>query len=77
MSLLDVVEGEAGWSTESPDSPPWAVLEISHTQLVLTDRSPRVAALLRVTPNHLDQITWDEYVALKKKIFEFQGCRRQ
>jgi UDP-N-acetylmuramoylalanine--D-glutamate ligase len=51
----------------------WAVLEISHTQLTLTDRSPRVAALLNVTPNHLDQFTWDEYVALKTKIFAFQG----
>src|SRR6266540_6277775 len=46
----------------------WAVLEVSHTQLVLTDRSPRVAALLNVTPNHLDQFTWDEYVKLKAKI---------
>jgi UDP-N-acetylmuramoylalanine--D-glutamate ligase len=50
----------------------WAVLEVSHTQLVLMDRSPQVAALLRVTPNHLDQFTWDEYVALKARIFEFQ-----
>ena len=50
----------------------WAVIEVSHTQLVLTDRSPHVAALLRVTPNHLDQFTWDEYVALKAKVFEFQ-----
>ena len=50
----------------------WAVLEVSHTQLVLMDRSPHVAALLRVTPNHLDQFTWDEYVALKAKIFQFQ-----
>lgn len=73
MSLLDVVQSQEGWS-EASDSPPWAVLEISHTQLVLTDRSPRVAALLRVTPNHLDQFTWDEYVALKKKIFEFQSA---
>jgi UDP-N-acetylmuramoylalanine--D-glutamate ligase len=51
----------------------WAVLEISHTQLTLTDRSPRVAALLNVTPNHLDQFSWDEYVALKTKIFAFQS----
>jgi UDP-N-acetylmuramoylalanine--D-glutamate ligase len=61
MQLLDVAR---------PDR--WAVLEVSHTQLVLTDRSPQIAALLRVTPNHLDQFTWDEYVALKAKIFEFQ-----
>jgi len=50
-----------------------AVLEISHTQLQLLDRSPEVAALTNVTPNHLDQFTWEEYVALKRRIFEFQG----
>jgi UDP-N-acetylmuramoylalanine--D-glutamate ligase len=62
MSLLD----EGG-----PDR--WAVLEISHTQLVLTRQSPHVAGLLNVTPNHLDQFTWDEYVGLKRKIFSFQS----
>jgi UDP-N-acetylmuramoylalanine--D-glutamate ligase len=51
----------------------WAVLEVSHTQLVLTGRSPQVAALTNVTPNHLDQFSWDEYVALKRRIFELQG----
>src|SRR5262249_7420089 len=50
----------------------WAVLEISHTQLTLVDRSPDVAGLLNVTPNHLDQFTWDEYVELKSHIFSFQ-----
>jgi UDP-N-acetylmuramoylalanine--D-glutamate ligase len=49
-----------------------AVLEVSHTQLQLLERSPRVAALTNVTPNHLDQFTWDEYRALKRRIFEFQ-----
>ncbi len=52
----------------------WAVLEVSHTQLLLADRSPAVAALLGVTPNHLDQFTWEEYVALKRKIFAFQNA---
>jgi UDP-N-acetylmuramoylalanine--D-glutamate ligase len=50
----------------------WAVLEVSHTQLQLTRRSPHVAALLRITPNHLDAFTWDEYVALKRRIYQFQ-----
>src|SRR5688572_26893702 len=63
MSLLDKA---------SPDS--WAVLEISHTQLVLTERSPQVAGLLNVTPNHLDQFSWEEYVSLKRKIFAFQSA---
>lgn len=64
MSLLARVERAA--------SSPWAVLEISHTQLLLVERSPHVAALLRVTPNHLDQFSWDEYVALKRRIFAYQ-----
>ncbi len=50
----------------------WAVMEISHTQLALTDRSPHIAALLNVTPNHLDHFSWDEYVALKQKIVRYQ-----
>jgi UDP-N-acetylmuramoylalanine--D-glutamate ligase len=52
-----------------------AVLEVSHTQLQLTRKSPNVAALLNVTPNHLDQFTWDEYVALKRRIFDMQSSR--
>jgi UDP-N-acetylmuramoylalanine--D-glutamate ligase len=52
-----------------------AVLEVSHTQLQLTRRSPHIAALLNVTPNHLDQFTWDEYVALKRRIFDMQTPR--
>jgi UDP-N-acetylmuramoylalanine--D-glutamate ligase len=52
-----------------------AVLEVSHTQLQLTRRSPQVAALLNVTPNHLDQFSWEDYVALKRRIFELQGPR--
>jgi UDP-N-acetylmuramoylalanine--D-glutamate ligase len=54
------------------DERTWTVMEISHTQLQLTDRSPHIAAVLNVTPNHLDQFSWDEYVALKQKIVQFQ-----
>ena len=61
MSLLD------GSSSKT-----WAVVEISHTQLVLARSSPRIAALLGITPNHLDQFSWEEYVELKRKIFAFQ-----
>jgi UDP-N-acetylmuramoylalanine--D-glutamate ligase len=49
------------------------VMEISHTQLVLMDRSPNIAAILNITPNHLDQFRWDDYVALKQKIIRFQS----
>jgi UDP-N-acetylmuramoylalanine--D-glutamate ligase len=48
------------------------ILEISHTQLQYTDRSPNIAAVTNVTPNHLDQFSWDEYVGLKRNILAFQ-----
>jgi UDP-N-acetylmuramoylalanine--D-glutamate ligase len=48
------------------------ILEISHTQLQYTDRSPHIAAVTNVTPNHLDQFSWDEYVGLKRHILAFQ-----
>lgn len=49
------------------------VLEISHTQLQYTDRSPSIAAITNVTPNHLDQFSWDEYVGLKRNILAYQA----
>lgn len=51
----------------------WVVLEISHTQLQYTTRSPKVAVLTNVTPNHLDQFPWPEYVGLKANLLRFQG----
>ncbi len=51
------------------------ILEISHTQLQYTRRSPAIAALTNVTPNHLDQFDWDAYVGLKRHLFEFQDAR--
>jgi len=50
----------------------WVVLEISHTQLELTTKSPHVACVLNVTPNHLDRYSWDSYVALKRNILRHQ-----
>jgi UDP-N-acetylmuramoylalanine--D-glutamate ligase len=50
----------------------WSVLEVSHTQLQLVDRSPHVAAILNITPNHLDRFEWDEYRALKTNIIRYQ-----
>jgi len=49
------------------------MLELSHTQLEMVDQSPHIACVTNVTPNHLDRYSWDEYVALKRRIFEFQG----
>ena len=50
------------------------MLELSHTQLESVERSPHLACVTNVTPNHLDQFSWDEYVALKHRIFEFQSA---
>ncbi|MEX2237517.1 MAG: UDP-N-acetylmuramoyl-L-alanine--D-glutamate ligase [Dehalococcoidia bacterium] len=51
----------------------WVVLEISHTQLLLTDRSPHIAAVTNVTPNHLDQFSWEQYVDLKRNMVRHQA----
>lgn len=56
------------------DERTWTVLEVSHTQLQLADRSPHVAAVLNVTPNHLDRFSWEEYVALKQRLVRFQAA---
>ncbi|MFN0094818.1 MAG: UDP-N-acetylmuramoyl-L-alanine--D-glutamate ligase [Dehalococcoidia bacterium] len=49
------------------------ILEISHTQLQYTDRSPQIAAVTNITPNHLDQFSWDQYVGLKRNILAYQS----
>jgi UDP-N-acetylmuramoylalanine--D-glutamate ligase len=56
------------------DERTWAVIEMSHTQLQLTDRSPHIAAILNVTPNHLDNFSWDDYVQLKFNIARYQAA---
>ncbi|MQC18274.1 MAG: UDP-N-acetylmuramoyl-L-alanine--D-glutamate ligase [Chloroflexi bacterium] len=50
------------------------VVEMSHTQLERVQVSPHVACVTNVTPNHLDRYDWDAYVALKRRIVEFQGA---
>jgi UDP-N-acetylmuramoylalanine--D-glutamate ligase len=50
-----------------------AILELSSFQLEIMDRSPQVAAILNVTPNHLDRHgTMQAYTAAKARILEFQ-----
>jgi UDP-N-acetylmuramoylalanine--D-glutamate ligase len=50
-----------------------AVLELSSFQLELVDRSPQLAAILNITPNHLDRHhSMDEYRRAKIRILEFQ-----
>jgi len=48
------------------------MVELSHTQLESVTRSPHLACITNVTPNHLDQFSWSAYVGLKRRIFEFQ-----
>ena len=52
----------------------WAVLELSSFQLMTMDRSPHIAVLTNLAPNHLDIHTdMAEYVAAKANIFVHQG----
>src|SRR4026209_334895 len=51
-----------------------AILEISSFQLDQMTISPNVAAILNITPNHLDRHgTMAAYTASKARILEFQG----
>jgi UDP-N-acetylmuramoylalanine--D-glutamate ligase len=50
-----------------------AVMELSSFQLEIMDRSPQVAAILNVTPNHLDRHgTMEAYTAAKAHILQHQ-----
>lgn len=50
-----------------------AILEISSFQLEQMTLSPNVAAILNITPNHLDRHgTMEAYSAAKKRLIEFQ-----
>ncbi len=51
-----------------------AILEISSFQLEQMRRSPNVAAVLNITPNHLDRHgTMEAYTAAKRRILDFQA----
>ncbi len=51
-----------------------AVVELSSFQLEVMTRSPQVAAVLNVTPNHLDRHgTMEAYTAAKARILDFQS----
>ena len=50
-----------------------AILEISSFQLEQMDRSTDIAAVLNITPNHLDRHkTMQAYTAVKSRLIEFQ-----
>jgi UDP-N-acetylmuramoylalanine--D-glutamate ligase len=49
------------------------VMELSSFQLEIMTGSPQVAAILNITPNHLDRHgTMEAYIAAKKRILDFQ-----
>ena len=53
----------------------FCVVELSSFQLMDMKRSPRVAVVTNLAPNHLDvHKDMDEYVEAKKNIFRFQGA---
>ncbi len=53
-----------------------AILEISSFQLEQMSISPNVAAVLNVTPNHLDRHgTMEAYTTAKKRILDFQAVQ--
>ena len=52
----------------------YAVVELSSFQLMDMTRSPHIAVVTNLAPNHLDvHKDMDEYVDAKKNIFRFQG----
>lgn len=51
-----------------------AVMELSSFQLELMSRSPQIALVLNIAPNHLDRhATMADYVAAKARILDFQN----
>ncbi|MSQ14970.1 MAG: UDP-N-acetylmuramoyl-L-alanine--D-glutamate ligase [Dehalococcoidia bacterium] len=53
------------------DEKSWAVLEVSHTQLEIFEKSPHVAAVTNIAPSHADRYpNLTDYIDLKKKIFK-------
>ncbi|MDO8618587.1 MAG: Mur ligase family protein, partial [Candidatus Daviesbacteria bacterium] len=49
------------------------ILEVSHTQLELVDKSPTTAVVTNIAPSHADRYpNLEDYVNLKKRIFLYQ-----
>jgi UDP-N-acetylmuramoylalanine--D-glutamate ligase len=52
------------------------VMELSSFQLEVMTTSPHIAAVLNITPNHLDRHpSMEDYIAAKKRILDFQDYR--
>ncbi|HHT28364.1 MAG TPA: UDP-N-acetylmuramoyl-L-alanine--D-glutamate ligase [Firmicutes bacterium] len=51
----------------------WAVMELSSFQLELLQRSPEIALITNITPNHLDiHLSMDDYIQAKSHVFTYQ-----
>ncbi|OGO15414.1 MAG: UDP-N-acetylmuramoylalanine--D-glutamate ligase [Chloroflexi bacterium RBG_16_48_8] len=62
------------WDVEHIHPHDWVVLELSSFQLELMEASPHIAALLNLSPNHLDRHkTMETYIAAKSRIFKNQS----
>ena len=52
----------------------YVVLELSSFQLMNMDKSPNIAVITNVTPNHLDiHKSYQEYIDCKTNIFKYQS----
>lgn len=52
----------------------WAVLELSSFQLMTMEKSPQIAVVTNLAPNHLDvHKSMAEYIAAKENVFRFQS----
>jgi len=52
-----------------------AVMELSSFQLEIMTRSPQIAVILNISPNHLDRHgTMQAYTAAKRRILDYQGA---
>lgn len=52
------------------------MLELSSFQLMTMDRSPHIAVMTNLSPNHLDvHKSYGEYIAAKENIFTHQTAR--
>ena len=63
---------------DTPDIRPTdlAVLELSSFQLMTMDRSPHIAVMTNLSPNHLDvHKSYQEYIAAKENIFTHQTAQ--
>ena len=60
---------DLGWMAQGDK----VVMELSSFQLEVMTSSPHIAAVLNITPNHLDRHpTMEAYIAAKKRILDFQ-----